>query len=179
MSRKDGMHGFTLVELVITLALVAIAATIAVPSFTTLIRNNQLLGQAEEVRSFLQYARSQAVVNRVSYEVKICAGSRWVVRPFAASNANNCTDGTIERELRTDAVAAGLLAFSSAGATVDTIIYRPNGSADRATIVTVCRGGDATTGYRLNLSAAGYLELSKPGKKGGSGNVDMTSCTNP
>ena len=71
MSRRTDMHGFTLVELMITLTLLGIFAAIAVPSFNSLIRNNQVQSKAEELVIFLQHARGQAVLNRQVYEVQI------------------------------------------------------------------------------------------------------------
>ena len=60
MSRLKGMRGFTLVELMITIALLGVVATIAVPNFVQFIRNNQVQAKADELKTFLQYARGQA-----------------------------------------------------------------------------------------------------------------------
>ncbi len=64
MLRPKGMRGFTLVELVITLALLSIVATIAAPNLMQLVRNNQVQAKADELKTFLQYARGQAVTTR-------------------------------------------------------------------------------------------------------------------
>lgn len=57
-------RGFTLIELMVIIALVAIMAGIAVPSFTQFVRNNRVTTQADEIHRFLQYARGEAVVRR-------------------------------------------------------------------------------------------------------------------
>lgn len=54
-------RGFTLIELMVTLAVLAIVASIAVPSFNTMIQNNRSLALGEELASALNYARSEAV----------------------------------------------------------------------------------------------------------------------
>ena len=65
--------GFTLVELMITLVLVAILATIGVPSFMSLIANNRLTTQANELVSSLNLARSEAIKRNT--RVTVCRSS--------------------------------------------------------------------------------------------------------
>lgn len=81
------MPGFTLVELMVTLAVLAIAAAIAVPSFTNLVRSSRLNASANEMVALLQTARSAAISNRASGSVcpstdgTTCAaalGNRWI-----------------------------------------------------------------------------------------------------
>ena len=89
MLKTSNNHGFTLVELMITIALLAIVATIAVPNFVQFIRNNQVQAKADELGSFLQYARAQAVSKREPYTVNL---TTWKIYP-----ASKTTE--IEREL--------------------------------------------------------------------------------
>ncbi|VUD52915.1 Fimbrial protein [Thalassocella blandensis] len=80
MQRQDG---FTLVELMVTLAIFAILMVLAVPSFNSQIQNNRSQAIGEDLTTALKYARSEAVKRGQS--VTICA-----------SNANNsgCSNDT-------------------------------------------------------------------------------------
>src|SRR3546814_3831744 len=83
----SAMRGFTLVELMVTLAVLTIIAIIATPSFANLIRGNRLASSANEMVALLQTARSAAISNRASSAVcpssdgVNCAaslGNRWI-----------------------------------------------------------------------------------------------------
>jgi len=69
--------GFTLLELMVTLSVAAILATLAYPGMRDFIRRNRVVEQSNGMQSNLQYARGQAAATR-SY-VSIC--------PLAAGGA--------------------------------------------------------------------------------------------
>lgn len=54
-------RGLTLIELMITLAVLAVIVGIAVPSFNNMVQNNRSLSLGEDLASALNFARSEAI----------------------------------------------------------------------------------------------------------------------
>ena len=65
--------GFTLPELLITLAIVGILLTVGVPSLKTFMQGNQLIASTNELISALHVARSEAIKRNI--RVSICESS--------------------------------------------------------------------------------------------------------
>jgi type IV fimbrial biogenesis protein FimT len=60
-SRKGAAGGFTLLELMVTVSVAAILATVALPSFSALIRSNRSASEANTVLGVFMLARSEAI----------------------------------------------------------------------------------------------------------------------
>ncbi|WP_030070668.1 GspH/FimT family pseudopilin [Halomonas alkaliantarctica] len=61
VTAKHSGRGFTLLELLIALALFATLATIAIPNFARIIQENRVITTANDYKIALSYARSEAV----------------------------------------------------------------------------------------------------------------------
>ena len=66
-------RGFTLIELIITVAIVAILLAIGVPSFQEMMRNNRVAAHTNDRLSSLNLARSEAIKRGV--RVSLCKSS--------------------------------------------------------------------------------------------------------
>ena len=71
-------RGFTLIELMITLAMVAILASLAAPSFTTMMANQQLSTAASELMTSALQARSLALKNNRRVLVQPITNGDWL-----------------------------------------------------------------------------------------------------
>ncbi|AXI82492.1 prepilin-type N-terminal cleavage/methylation domain-containing protein [Xylella taiwanensis] len=75
-------YGFTVVELMVTIAILAILAGLAYPSFINLINSERLTSSANELVASLQLARTEAI--RLGSSVAVCR----------SDNGRDCVAGT-------------------------------------------------------------------------------------
>jgi type IV fimbrial biogenesis protein FimT len=128
------MKGFTLLEMLIAMAILAIIISVAVPSLSGFSANQRLIGAAEQVFSHLQQARSEAVARNTRVFVNFAAtgNATWTygmssvnslcdLTVTTASGANSCrmvvSDGDASLDPGTGAVDAGdlvLMRYTSA-----------------------------------------------------------------
>jgi len=72
--------GFSMIELLIGVVIMAILLGLAMPSFQTWLQNTQIRNAAEAIQNGLQRARAEAVGRNTNVEFVLGAGSSWVVR---------------------------------------------------------------------------------------------------
>ena len=148
-SGREGLHprGFTLIELLVTVAILAILLALAVPSFTAIINNNRLAGQANEVVGSLQLARVEAVrQNRRAIVCRStngtsCAGAGQWTTWITFLDMNNDGAGTAAEVIRVNTAKAPVRVTSG----IASISFRPDGLARNTatgaladTAITVC-----------------------------------------
>jgi type IV fimbrial biogenesis protein FimT len=152
MTRLRPAHaGFTIIELMIVVTLLAVLAVFAFPSFQSFIASNRLTAESNELLSGMNLARSEAV--RVQRRVLLCRAAAadgvvnfsatngcvttansepwqaWAV--FVDENSNGAIDGT-ERILRMQAItgnALELISNDDLAAAGNRIAFRPDGMA--------------------------------------------------
>lgn len=79
LRRNAHSGGFTLIELMISIVVLAIVIALGVPSYRTWIQNTKLRNAAESILNGLQLARSEAVARNQAVRFSMGAGSSWTV----------------------------------------------------------------------------------------------------
>lgn len=126
--------GFTLVELMVTVAVIGVLAIIAMPSTTAMINNSRVSGQTEELVASIQLARAEAVRRNVRVTVcptdgsntigTVCAGTAtWA--NWAALDLSETVD-VADRVLRNNAASGSLQVTGPAAG----IVFKPSGLID-------------------------------------------------
>lgn len=152
-------RGFTLIELMVTIAVLAIMVAIAVPSFTSLIQNNRTTSLHHEILGAIQLARSEAVNRRK--DVIICRTENQNV----CANGTNWAAGWLVREVGGDVVkvwdpVAGMaLTGPNAG-----VVFHSSGMADAiANFVTTSSSCTSGAKYAIGVSLTGSSTTNKTG----------------
>jgi type IV fimbrial biogenesis protein FimT len=105
--RSKASRGVTLLELMITIAIAAILASLALPSFSSSLQSNRVATTSNEFLASVAYARSEAMRNNrgavmcPSTDGSACGGTwqnGWIV--WADQNANGTREDPAEPVLR-------------------------------------------------------------------------------
>lgn len=152
MNRK---RGFTLIELVITIALMAILLVVAVPGMRNLIQDNKMAAQANDVVTAVNTARLEAIKrNRpvslcVSDDASTCGSGDWqdgwmvYVDGDAAGSNNTSIDAANGGVIRVWQPGQGFADVAPNPADLDFLRFLPNGRIDVAALSGTCGSGEA------------------------------------
>ena len=153
-------HGFTLVELLVTISVLAILLAIAVPSFESIRLSNRLTSYAGALASSSQLARTEAIKRNAA--VTLCSSANgtscdasggWEAGWVVISGAT-----VIQRQ---QAIDAGYRLADSGGA--NSIAFESTGVGATQATFTICRASPAPGNQErvVRISATGRFTVSR------------------
>ena len=142
-------RGFTLLELIIIIAILGLTMAFAAPGLSTMIKNNRISGSSNDFVAALQFAKAEAAsrINPVTLCKKNPAGTAcvadgdwqqgWIV--FSDANGDAVVNGGDTVLLNHEALHAQITFGGTAGVAT-AVTYRPSGttSVDTTEVLIIC-----------------------------------------
>ncbi|WP_435237091.1 GspH/FimT family pseudopilin [Psychromonas sp. PT13] len=152
--------GFTVVELLVSIAIMAIVLGIGVPSFNELIRNSAIRSNSNDIVVALNYARMEAVKrgdNIILSQRIVTAPTSWSggVVVWVDTDGDDTLDAGEELRLW-DAFSNG----SQINSTNTSIVFSALGEASPGDVFTLCDDRTGETGRTITILVSGavYVE---------------------
>ncbi len=173
------VKGFTLIELMMTLAIAAILVSLAAPSFTDTIKNNRLTTQYNELVTQLTLARSEAIKRNTEIIVLNNDGNEsnwhkgWVI--FEDTNDDDTVDAG-ETIKVSDTVDSNITISYNNGKQIS---YLASGLGNNAGTFTICDDRGAQEAKALIINITGRIRSATDSNSDGiveGGNSNNVSC---
>ena len=165
-------RGFTLLELMVVLIIVAIVLTFAIPSFRTLLMNSRINDVVGNLSGALNYARNTALSKNAP--IGVCpvsppAGPGQAPGTTPLTSFGSASNGTAWMvysgpitnpvPLSTYTLAAGEQISINAGGAAQ-ITFNGRGLANPSGLLTVCDARGVPAARAVEVNAAGYVQIS-------------------
>jgi type IV fimbrial biogenesis protein FimT len=173
------IKGFTLIELMIGVALAVIIVTIAAPSFNSAMKKNKIIAETNELIADINFARSEAVKRSIpvvlcrsaspSNASPTCGGtasnwsSGWLV--FADTNGDSSYTASDDILIRIGNPTDGTVTIKSNAAASQELVYNSDGTTaagGNVAIFAVCDDRGEDHGRQIQISATGRPRLVAP-----------------
>ena len=165
--RKNFMYeqGMTMVELMITLGVLAILLSLAAPAFMTFINTNRVTGATNDLIASLNLARTEAIKRNGAVLVRSkndsdnwAGGHRVGVDLNGDGDVVDTVSGVAEL-LRDIDGPPDTVTMKSTSSALSTLSYNANGEVATATVFTIDSTKSGVCDRKVNLSVAGSTTL--------------------
>ena len=163
---KQKSLGFTLIELMIVIAIIGIIASMAMPSFQDTIERNRLKEAAESLKSDLMFARTEAIKQSTNLNVSIAInGSSWC---YGIDDDNTSCDCSTSGDCAIKTTDGSQFQGTSLDANDNTVFDSRRGTA------TAIGSTLSTDNYaaRLIVSSGGRIRICSPDSSKAIGGYD-------
>jgi type IV fimbrial biogenesis protein FimT len=157
--------GFSLIELMVSVVVLGILASIAVPSFQTWIRNTQIRNAAESITNGLQRARAEAVSRNTNVSFVMGTDSSWaisVVNPASTIDQRLASEGSKNVTRAVLPTGATTVTFSNVGFVV------PNADASNSITQVDLVAAGGSQNLRVTIGTGGNARMCDPNLASGS-----------
>lgn len=162
--------GFTLIELMVTLAVAAILLTLAVPNFRDFLLNNRLTSVANEFIAAANLARSEAIKrgrnatlcvsnNSMSAAPTCTGGTDWGDGWLVWVDADDSGGLNGDERLRVGDSLDGTSVTFTGG--VSTFRFDSRGAVDNTDTLEICDDRTGETGRQISVTATGRIEIDR------------------
>ncbi|UTA47331.1 GspH/FimT family protein [Simiduia sp. 21SJ11W-1] len=158
-------HGLTLLNLLISLAIISILSFVVIPGFAQILANNQATLTINTAINAIRFARAQAIlhgqhVTLCPYSYNVSCGNDWAAgfTAFQDFNKNGKLDGDEEVLRVIELYAAGTVKWSSFGAS-SYLMFTPLGftKSQNGTFIYCPKNKDATLAKVLIINRQGRV----------------------
>jgi type IV fimbrial biogenesis protein FimT len=160
MLTRRSSHGFTMIEILIAVAILSLVLSLGVPSFMVYIQNTKVRNAADAVLNGMQLARSEAIRRnkRVEFQLTSAMKSGWKVRqvnPSEDIQTRTSQEGSDTVTLDTTPGGATTLTFDPMGGRVD----NADGSFSLDSVTFLSTTGADTRKLQVQITPSGTVRM--------------------
>mgnify|MGYP001821921045 CR=1 FL=1 len=178
MHKNDTCKGFTLPELLVSISVLGILLTTAVPAMNSFVKNNRITARVNSVMESVHYARSEATKRgtRViicrsadpTLATPTCSGTAntwttgYIIFADDGNNTNNVFDTGTDTLLRAGSPGIADVALLTNGVMDNNLEFNPDGTTNEAgntAIMAICDDRGTSHGRQITIPPSGIPRM--------------------